>query len=88
MLAFREEAIGYGVQVGAYFNFYKLLDGLDRLSAKGFQNTVVQNGMKNNEPVFRIIVGPFATKPEADSMRRKLANSKMKGITVDLANLR
>lgn len=88
MLAFRQEAIGYGVQVGAYFNFYKLLEGLDALSAKGFQQTIVQNGMKNNEPVFRIIVGPFATKPEADSMRRKLTNSKIKGITVDLANLR
>ncbi|MEO0471655.1 MAG: septal ring lytic transglycosylase RlpA family protein [Bacteroidota bacterium] len=85
MSAFKAEPQGFGVQVGAFFNYYRLMEALNDFAAKGIQNTMVQNGVKNNQPIFRILVGPFTTRQEAASMRKQLKAKKISGIIIDLA---
>ncbi|MEO1449597.1 MAG: septal ring lytic transglycosylase RlpA family protein, partial [Bacteroidota bacterium] len=87
MLAFKEPAEGFGVQVGAYFNYYRLLEALDGLSAKGYQNTLVHNGVKDGKPIFRIIIGPYGARKDAESMRKRLKKARVDGLTIQIADL-
>lgn len=87
MVAFKTEAQGYGVQVGAYFSYYRLLEAMDQIAQMGYQNTIVQSSLKDGKPVFRILVGPYDHREDADKMRRRLAREKMEGIVVDLTAL-
>lgn len=87
-VAFKLDAEGYGVQVGAFFNFYKLMKAMDELAEKGVQNTMVQSSLKDGKPVFRILVGPYNNRSEANSKKKKLERQKIKGIVVDLSALK
>lgn len=88
MTAYAQEAVGYGVQVGAYFDYKRLMAGLDEMARKGLQNTMVHHGVKNGKPVYRILIGPYGSKAQADQMLRNLKSSKLSGLTVDLSSLR
>ncbi|MDW3647020.1 MAG: septal ring lytic transglycosylase RlpA family protein [Bacteroidia bacterium] len=85
--AFKAQAEGFGVQVGAFFNFYRLLEALDDLKRKGIEDTLVQSSSKDGKSMFRIIVGPYANRADANLARKNLAKKKYKGITVNLAEL-
>lgn len=87
-VAFKLDAEGFGVQVGAYFNFYKLMQAMDDLSEKGVQNTMVQSSLKDGKPVFRILVGPYANRTEANNSKKQLEKKKIKGIVLDLSTLK
>ncbi|MDX1909679.1 MAG: SPOR domain-containing protein [Bacteroidia bacterium] len=87
MWAVRGQADGYGVQIGAFGSYYRMLDVLNELGQQEVINTLVHSDIKNDKPVFRIIVGPFPTRPEAEAARKKLQALKMNGIVVELASL-
>lgn len=87
MVAYKKETEGFGVQVGAFFNFYRLLEAMDDLTKKGVQNSLVQSSSKDGNAMFRIIVGPYGSKAEANAAKKRLAKKKYKGITVNLADL-
>lgn len=87
-VAFKLDAEGYGVQVGAFFNFYRLMKAMDDLAEKGIQNTMVQSSIKDGKPVFRILVGPYDKKTQANQVKKSLASKDIKGIVVDLSSLR
>ncbi|MEM7655498.1 MAG: septal ring lytic transglycosylase RlpA family protein [Bacteroidota bacterium] len=88
MLAFEEEARGFGVQVGAFNDIYRVLEVMNDLSGKGYQNTLIHSGVKNNQPIFRILVGPYLSRSEADRMRKKLRTARFDGLVVELGGLR
>lgn len=87
-VAFKLDSEGYGVQVGAFFNFYRLMQAMDDLAEKGIQNTMVQSSLKDGKPVFRILVGPFDKRTQANQVKKSLASKKIKGIVVDLSGLK
>ncbi|MEL7531699.1 MAG: septal ring lytic transglycosylase RlpA family protein [Bacteroidota bacterium] len=87
-VAFKLDSEGYGVQVGAFFNFYRLMAAMDELSDKGIQNTMVQSSLKDGKPVFRILVGPYDKRTQANQVKKSLASKKIKGIVVDLSSLK
>lgn len=78
---------GYGVQVAAFNSFYRLLEGLDEIYAKGENRTLVHSGMKDGKPIFRILIGPFETKADADKVRKELKKQRIDGWVVSLAQL-
>ena len=73
--------------MGAFFSFYRLLEALDDLKRKGIEDTLVQSSSKDGKSMFRIIVGPYASRADANLARKNLAQKKYKGITVNLAEL-
>ena len=87
IVAAKTEFLGYGVQVGAYNNYYRMLEALNELQEKGFTATLVQNGVKDGKPIFRVLLGPYNTRLEADEIRKQAAKKGNKGIIVDLATL-
>ncbi|GAB4422151.1 MAG: hypothetical protein OHK0039_37960 [Bacteroidia bacterium] len=87
MIAAKSSADGFGVQVGAFFSYYRLLEALDEINAKGFTNTLVHSSVKDGKPVFRIIVGPYPTQKDADLMRRTIEKKGLKGYVVNIRSL-
>lgn len=88
MMAYKQSSAGFGVQVGAYFSYYRMMEALDELSAKEVQMTLVHNSVKDGKPIFRILVGPFSTRNEANAAKKDLGKRKVKGIVVELAGLK
>ena len=79
---------GYGVQVGAFFDWKRLHMALGEINNKGIPNTMVQIGEKDGKEIFRILIGPYGSKAEADRMRSQLANKGVKGLSVSLSSLK
>ena len=86
-VAFKRDVDGFAVQVGAFFNYYKLMEAMDGLSDKGIQNTILHSSLKNGEPVFRILVGPYASREEAKAVLRTLTSQGVEGIVVNVLDL-
>jgi rare lipoprotein A len=88
MVAFKSTQQGYAVQVGAFSSFYRLLEAMDQLSKRNIQNTLVHNSTKIEKPIFRILIGPFDSRAQADRSRQALKEQGLEGLTVNLRNLR
>lgn len=86
-VAFKRDIDGFAVQVGAFFNYYKLMEAMDGLSQKGIQNTILHSSLKNGEPVFRILIGPYASREEAKAVLRTLTSQGVEGIVVNVLDL-
>lgn len=87
-VAFKRDVDGFVVQVGAFFNYYKLMEAMDGLSQKGIQNTILHSSLKNGEPVFRILIGSYPSREEAKSVLRTLTSQGVEGIVVKVSDLR
>jgi cell division septation protein DedD len=88
VLAFKKEVKGFGVQVGAYFSYYRLMNALDELNAKGYQQLFIHNTVIDGKPAFRVIAGQFMDREAAKSLQKKLAKDKVKGIVVSYQALK
>ncbi|MDX2286649.1 MAG: septal ring lytic transglycosylase RlpA family protein [Bacteroidia bacterium] len=82
------DATGFAVQTGAFTSYYRMMEALDNLSAKGYQNTLIHNGVKDGRPVYRILVGPYAAQNEAAAVKKKLESLKIQGLVVRLQDLK
>jgi len=88
MQAAKSTSEGFGLQVGAFFSFYRLLEGMDEIAGKGYKNTLVHSSIKDGKPIFRIILGPYPTRADANALRRAAAKKGVEGIVVDLKELK
>lgn len=87
-VAFKRDVEGFAIQVGAFFNFYRLMEAMDQLSAKGIQNTILHSSLKDGEPIFRILIGPYANREEAKTVLRTLTSQGVQGIVVKTSDLK
>ncbi len=88
LVAFKRDADGFGVQIGAFFSFYRLMEQMDLLSQKGIQNTILHSAIKDEQPVFRILVGPYESRDEAKRALSTLKGQGVEGIVVKFNDLR
>jgi rare lipoprotein A len=88
MIAIKENSRGFAVQLGAFFTYYRMLEGLSEINQKGVDNTLVQSGMKDGKPIFRILAGPYSSKAEADQAKAVLSRKGIKGLTINLSTLK
>ncbi|MCI4671713.1 MAG: septal ring lytic transglycosylase RlpA family protein [Bacteroidia bacterium] len=87
MIAIKDNSSGFAVQLGAFYSYYRLLEGLSKINSKGVENTLVQSGMKDGKPIFRILAGPYSNKAAADQAKKGFSRRGMKGLTVNLSTL-
>jgi len=85
--AFRAYQRGYGIQLGAYAEFQNVLEAINNLQRKNQRKTMVHIARNDRKVVFRLIIGPFDTKKEAEVYQRKLRLINPNGIIVDLSKL-
>lgn len=83
-----EKRTGFGIQIGAYHDFKSMFHYTKSLHNKGVVNTLIHSGFSNEKPVYRLIIGPYETKAEAEAAKKILSEQKIDGIILTLANLK
>ena len=83
---------GFGVQVMSLSRPEKLLEQVALLQQKWFDNVLVSiepgGGFNGNEPVYKVILGPFNTEQQARTYASNLKQKfKMEGFVVSLAEV-
>lgn len=86
--AFRAHDRGFGIQLAAYQEFRNILEATSELQRKNQRKTMVHVTRSSNGTVFRLIVGPFDTRKEAEVYQRRFSSLLEKGIVVDLSRLK
>lgn len=87
MIAIKDNSAGFAVQLGAFYNYYRLMEGLSNINGKGVDNTLVHNGVKDGKPIFRILAGPYTSKAAADQAKTSLRRKGLNGLTVNIKSL-
>jgi peptidoglycan lytic transglycosylase len=78
---------GYGVQVASMTQYENVMKQVAELQEKWFNNILVsvEKG-KDDNPIYKIILGPFPDRDTADSYKKDLkTKKKMDGFVVDLS---
>lgn len=70
--AVRHSPRGYGVQIASFAELDKMLEVVEELESLTFREMNIQVTMVNNIQVYRIILGEFAKKEEADKVAKAL----------------
>jgi len=88
MDAFRAHKEGFGIQLAAYAKFQNAIEAVSELQRKKERKTMIHVMNNRGKTVFRLILGPFESRNEAEIYRRRLSKNKTSGIIVDLSKLK
>ena len=84
--AFKPVSSGFGVQVGAFITLKNAMDKVEQLEKKFFEN-ILLNVREGNANRYKVILGPFETKQQAQAYSRSLAQKhQMEGFVINLAD--
>lgn len=77
---------GFGIQVAAYKELENVLERVSELRAQKHKDTMVHISQnKDGNTVYRLVIGSFGSREEAESYREKLAGE---GIIIELSQLK
>jgi len=83
MQVLKLEPKGFGVQVAGYSDYESVVQQVAVLQKNWFKGALVYADELNGKPYYKIIMGPFFTKSEAESYRKNLQKKyKLKGAFV------
>ncbi|MCB0636996.1 MAG: septal ring lytic transglycosylase RlpA family protein [Lewinella sp.] len=82
----RPTTANYGVQVGSFASFDNVLSKVAELQAKWFENILVNiEPGSNNNPVYKVLLGPFDNETQAQQYQRSLQSRyNIRGFVVSL----
>ena len=75
----KKEPRGFGVQVGSYGDVGNARDLCKALAKEKFEDTYIQVGWSDGKKVFRVLVGEYYDKAEADAFAEKLKKASHEG---------
>ncbi|MCB9035413.1 MAG: septal ring lytic transglycosylase RlpA family protein [Lewinellaceae bacterium] len=79
---------GYGVQVASLANYENVFRQVADLQAKWFDNILISIEPNFDQPIYKIILGPFDSEAAADNYQKSLASKhKIKGFVVNLSEI-
>lgn len=82
----KEDMKGFGVQVAAYKSEDAMFKKVEELKSQWFDKVLVSvEELKDGSKLYKVILGQFATKTEAEEYRKNLQKNKnLNGFVVDL----
>ncbi len=83
----RAQRSGYSVQVGAYNNYETALDQADMMRELYGQKTILCVDKNATETIYKLFVGVFPTRDEANKFHGVLRKNKMNGLVRDLNSI-
>lgn len=83
----RAQRSGYSVQVGAFNNYETALDQADMMRELYAQKTILCVDKNATEIVYKLFVGVFPTRDEANKFQGVLRKNKMDGLVRDLNSI-
>lgn len=78
---------GYGVQIGAFYEYGNVLIQVERLQKKFGEKTVVSINELNGKTVYKVVVGAFSSKSSAQSLQKRMKDAGQDGFLRNLADL-
>lgn len=82
----RAKSVGYTVQLGVFSSYDVLMEQADKINKRfSTQKTMIHVDEMNNVQVFKLLLGNFTTKREADGFRNELRRAGMDGLVKDLS---
>lgn len=84
----KQEPKGWGVQIGAFYEYGNVLIEVEKLQKKFGEAVIVSINELNGKTVYKVVVGAFATKAEALGLKAKInAGGYPSAFQRDLADL-
>ena len=81
----KENEAGFGVQVGVFGDYVNVVKAAQRLEAAFHKNILLNIARNGDKIVFKVILGPFSTKEQAEIYQKDLKTKENRnGIVVDL----
>lgn len=81
----KEEEAGFGVQVGVFGDYVNVVKAAQRLEAAFHKNILLNISRNGDKIVFKVILGPFSTKEQAEIYQKDLKTKENRnGIVIDL----
>lgn len=83
--AIRAHQKGFGIQLAAYTQYANIIEAINELQRQGERKTMIHIINNKGKTVFRLLIGPFNSRTEAQSHMRKFNKNKRRSIIVDLS---
>ncbi len=81
----RQQSKGYGVQIGMFSNYERVLEQASLLKRKYSKKTMVHVAKYKGDVVYRLLIGEFNTRREAAYFRNDLRRDNIDGLLKDLS---
>lgn len=79
---------GYGVQIASLSNYENVFKQVADLQAKWFDNILISIEPNFDQPMYKVILGPFDSEAAADNYRKNLSSKhRIKGFVVNLSEI-
>ncbi|MEZ5044837.1 MAG: septal ring lytic transglycosylase RlpA family protein [Saprospiraceae bacterium] len=80
---------GFGVQVASLSNYENVLRQVADLQAKWFDNILLSVEKGTDNPIYKIILGPFDSESQAENYKKDMAKKhKVKGFVISLDEIK
>ncbi|HMQ89757.1 MAG TPA: SPOR domain-containing protein, partial [Flavilitoribacter sp.] len=84
----KQEAVGWGIQIGAFFDYGNVLIQAEKLQKQFNQPIVVSINELSGKTVYKVVVGAFSQKADADKLGQTVKAGGYSGaFTRNLADL-
>ncbi len=80
----RQESKGFSVQVGSFSSYETVLDQADMMRELYEQKTIVAIDKNSGQTMYKLLVGVFGTRSDAQKFQETLRKNNMDGIVKDL----
>lgn len=85
--ATKQEAKGWGVQIGAFAEYGNVLIQTERLQSMFNETVIVSINELNGKTVYKIVLGAFSSRDSAVALMKKMNDRGIKGFPRNLADL-
>ncbi|NRB47661.1 MAG: S8 family serine peptidase [Saprospiraceae bacterium] len=78
---------GYGVQIGAFYEYGNVLIQVEKLRRKFGEKTVVSINELNGKTVYKVVVGAYSSKSQAQQLQKRMKSAGQGGFLRNLKDL-
>lgn len=83
----KQAPVGYGVQIGAFYEYGNVLIQVEQLQKQFGEKVVVSINELNGKTVYKVVVGVFNNKSDASSLRTRIKRAGKDGFVRNLKDL-
>jgi hypothetical protein len=81
----KQASKGYGVQIGVFSSYKKVLDQADKFNRKYSKKTLIHIDTHNGSTVYKLLLGVFESRSDASFFRNDLRKDNTDGLIKDLS---
>jgi cell division septation protein DedD len=86
-VAYKTQADGFGVQIGVYGDYRTVLEQTNQLMLADIQDILIYAHNDGNKDLFKMIIGPFASRGAAEQYKKQLTTIGKEGFIIALKDL-